>query len=472
MGACLRFAYAYLLATSTGGTRKGARDKGRKRYKPDGRKKRPVSPVSDGSTQEVVPLPPLTATNGPRPTYFTCRHSYEGTLIDEILRFAPNDEASVTSPYPGLVRVDDGASLPGDFDPVYALQVLPDCVVVSAESIKSIAREVDRALLGGEGGDAMLPGNDDERSLEQRQRLLAAPKGSLAIHPLVPGMCKAQPSPVMLNRATKVCEELLQMQKKLYPAARRSKTKQMRDGPLLAMPRGERWLLQVMLQSPTLAIASLSKCDHVGPGYRAYRPCLDHPLGLAKVDIQEKMPSSAYRKLSEALECMGIAPLPSTTVVDLGACPGGWTGAIRRFFDCRVIAIDRSELDPVLMRDEKVSFVAGDAFAFEPLPNEDTWMISDIICYPERTTELLRKWLGKRLARVLVVTMKFQGNEPDFGELHRAMKLVKEYPGYECRVKHFFNNKNEVTFMVWSDDRTSILELDNDLVGTTMYSII
>ena len=457
----MTLAYAYLLATGTGGTRKGARDKFRKRYKPDGRQRSKT--VSDGSKQqEVDPLPPLTTANGPRPTYFTCRHSYEGTLIDEILRCAPG-EASATSPYPGLVRVDDGASLPDGFDPVYALQVLPDCVVVSGESIKSIAREVDRALLAG---------GDDKRALEQRQRLLTAPKGSLTIHPLVPGMCKAQPSPVMYSRATKVCEELLQMQKKVYPAARRSKTKQKQDGPMQATPEGERWLLQVMLQSPTLAIASLSKCDHVGPGCRAYRPCLYHPLGLAKVDIKEKMPSSAYRKLLEALECMGIAPLSSTTVVDLGACPGGWTGAIRRFFDCRVIAIDRSELDPVLMRDDKVSFEAGDAFAFEPPPDADTWMISDIICYPERTTELLRKWCGKRLARVMVVTMKFQGNEPDFGELHRAMKLVKEHPGYNCRVKHFFNNKNEVTFMVWSDDSASILELDNKSVGTSMYSII
>mmetsp|Transcript_3631 Transcript_3631/g.8173 ORF Transcript_3631/g.8173 Transcript_3631/m.8173 type:complete len:467 (+) Transcript_3631:147-1547(+) len=466
MGAYLPLlAYAYLLATSTG------RDKGRKRYKPDGRKKkRGATAVSDGSArqQEVDPLPPLTQPNGPRPTYFTCRHSYEGALIDEILRCAPDE--SVTSPYPGLVRVDDGASLPGGFDPVYALQVIPECIVVSGESIKSIALEVDRALLAG--GDAMLPGNCDKRSLEQRQSLITAPKGSLTIHPLVPGMCKAQPSPVMHSRATKVCDELLQMHKKVYPAARRSKTKQMQDGPVLEMPAGERWLLQVMLQSPTLAIASLSKCDHVGPGFRAYRPCLEHPLGLAKVDIGEKMPSSAYRKLLEALECMGIAPLPSTTVVDLGACPGGWTGAIRRYFDCRVIAIDRSALDPVLMRDDRVSFAAGDAFAFEPPPNSDTWMISDIICYPERTTELLSKWCGKRLARVMIVTMKFQGNEPDFGELHRAMKLVKEYPGYKCRVKHFFNNKNEVTFMVWSDDRTSILELDRNSVGTPMYSII
>mmetsp|Transcript_3630 Transcript_3630/g.8170 ORF Transcript_3630/g.8170 Transcript_3630/m.8170 type:complete len:293 (+) Transcript_3630:147-1025(+) len=278
MGAYLPLlAYAYLLATSTG------RDKGRKRYKPDGRKKkRGATAVSDGSArqQEVDPLPPLTQPNGPRPTYFTCRHSYEGALIDEILRCAPDE--SVTSPYPGLVRVDDGASLPGGFDPVYALQVIPECIVVSGESIKSIALEVDRALLAG--GDAMLPGNCDKRSLEQRQSLITAPKGSLTIHPLVPGMCKAQPSPVMHSRATKVCDELLQMHKKVYPAARRSKTKQMQDGPVLEMPAGERWLLQVMLQSPTLAIASLSKCDHVGPGFRAYRPCLEHPLGLAKVE--------------------------------------------------------------------------------------------------------------------------------------------------------------------------------------------
>ena len=136
----------------------------------------------------------------------------------------------------------------------------------------------------------------------------------------------------------------------------------------------ERWVLQIMLQSPSIAVASLSKCKNVGPGNTAYWPNFHYPMGLAKVDIEDRMPSSAYRKSMEGIECMGICPASTSTVADLGASPGGWTSVVRKYFGCRVHVVDRSSLDPVLMRDEMV--IQGDAVAFEPPDNmgEDSWM--------------------------------------------------------------------------------------------------
>ena len=63
----------------------------------------------------------------------------------------------------------------------------------------------------------------------------------------------------------------------------------------------------------------------------------------------------------EGIECMWICPESTSTVVDLGASPGGWTSVARKYFGCRVIAVDRSNLEPVLMRDEMV--IQGDAVA-------------------------------------------------------------------------------------------------------------
>lgn len=197
-----------------------------------------------------------------------------------------------------------------------------------------------------------------------------------------------------------------------------------------------------------IAVASLVKCQHIGPGHNAFWPNIAHPLGIAKVDIEERMPSSAYRKLLEGIDCMGICPAPTATVVDLGACPGGWTAAIRRYFGCRVIAVDRSEIDPTLMKDNMVEFVRGDAFAFEPPESAgNTWMISDVVAYPEKVTSLLSRWCQKKWASNMIVTMKFQGEKPNLDELDGAITIVKEH-GYHCRAKHFFNNKNEVTLMV------------------------
>ena len=116
---------------------------GRKRYTRDGSKRgggrkqqQPSTTTREGKQQqqqhdELYPLPPLTTSNGPRPTYFTCRHTYENTLIDEIKRFASSStsysvggsldtprEITATAPYPGLVRVEDNHNiLPPIYDP-------------------------------------------------------------------------------------------------------------------------------------------------------------------------------------------------------------------------------------------------------------------------------------------------------------------------------------------------------------------
>ena len=107
----------------------------------------------------------------------------QDTLIDEIQRFVqPDKEFVASSPYPGLVRVEDISNLLSEFyDPVYALQSLPQCVVVTAESIKNTAREILSALLGDDSNDDTDV--TDERSEKLRQMLRTAERGSLTIQP-------------------------------------------------------------------------------------------------------------------------------------------------------------------------------------------------------------------------------------------------------------------------------------------------
>ena len=96
-------ALAYLLAASPG-------NKGRQRYAPKRRKgataRRPSDGRGDGATSaDPLPLPPRpTKPSGPFPTYYTCRHSYEDTLMEELT--LQDNTLTVSSPYPGLVRVD------------------------------------------------------------------------------------------------------------------------------------------------------------------------------------------------------------------------------------------------------------------------------------------------------------------------------------------------------------------------------
>ena len=158
------------------------------------------------------------------------------------------------------------------------------------------------------------------------------------------------------------------------------------------------------------------------------------------------MPSSAYRKLLEAFAYSCHGPPSGARCVDLGACPGGWTAALRRR-GCTVTAIDRSELAPYLMADSAVTFIKGDAFTFTPEDGFVDYAVSDVIAFPERCLELLERWCGNRWAERLVFTMKFRGAEPDFAAIDDALALAARH-GFQARCKHFFANKNEVTLMV------------------------
>ena len=62
-------------------------------------------------------------------------------------------------------------------------------------------------------------------------------------------------------------------------------------------------------------------------------------------------------------------------------------------------AVDRSPLISELMRDAQVTFVQGDAFAFNPLDTDRggggqrvDWMVCDVIAEPQRVPQLLEAW--------------------------------------------------------------------------------
>jgi 23S rRNA (cytidine2498-2'-O)-methyltransferase len=148
----------------------------------------------------------------------------------------------------------------------------------------------------------------------------------------------------------------------------------------------------------------------------------------------------------EAFCCLGSVPGPTDTVVDLGASPGGWTGACLLVSQPRsLIAVDRSVLDPAFMTNSVVTFVKGDAFAYRP-PHPVDWMMCDVIAKPARILELVETWCRHGLAKTIVATVKFQGETPSWEIMDKAI-VMGESHGYYNRAKHFFNNKNEVTLM-------------------------
>jgi hypothetical protein len=372
---------------------------------------------------------------------------------------------TLSSPCPGLVQAlpsspagggdqDVSSKILSSMRPIYALQSIPNCHIIQADSIQKLALRALEVLQLDSNSDVSSPTSN---ILDHAQ--------SLAIHGLVPGMFKGQSDPIWNRRVSTIANQVQDRLATRFVCARRRRQQTMDGNHDDATDKcdPDRWLLQLLLFSPEVMAVSLSKS--VSPPDESFFlpwPNAKYPVGLPNVDIQTSMPSSAYRKLLEALECCSALPphdreaSPMFPVVDLGACPGGWTKALR-LLGCRVLAVDRSPLRDDLMKDPLVEFISGDAFSFQPpwadqqadkeIPIANTWMVSDVIAYPERVAELLSEWCGNKWASQMIVTAKFQGSSIPWQALEEA-EAVAKYNGYQCRIQHFFNNKHEVTVML------------------------
>ncbi len=298
---------------------------------------------------------------------------------------------------------------PLQWDPTYALQVLPEARAVKGTSVNDLARAVVDLIADP------LDGVD----------------GPWDLHVFVPAQLRGNPKPPMARR-----RDLLEaaIGERLQGIRRRAWRQRIAGCGLPVR------LVQVLLYDEETCWVSCAPCvrtevDGTWP--------VGIPAGLAVIDNDDGAPASSYRKLEEALACMQRWPDYGERAVDLGACPGGWTRVLRRH-GARVDAVDRQPLVQHLMRDRQVRFHKADAFAWRPERPVD-WLVSDIVAYPDRILDLIDVWAGERLATRLVVQMKFRG-DPDHAKIADGLARLRA-AGYGARARHFFNDKNEITFM-------------------------
>jgi len=161
---------------------------------------------------------------------------------------------------------------------------------------------------------------------------------------------------------------------------------------------------------------------------------------LEFIENKSAPPNRAYLKLWEALTLAGRMPQPGELCLDLGASPGGWSWVLQSL-GARVIAIDRAPLDPEIAALSGICYRAVSAFALEPQSvGPVDWLCSDIVCYPAKLLELVKRWLESGMARNFVCTIKFQG-ETD----HTSAAAFAAIPG--SRLMHLHHNKHELTWI-------------------------
>lgn len=162
-------------------------------------------------------------------------------------------------------------------------------------------------------------------------------------------------------------------------------------------------LVQVILNAPDEGVLSMATAPRPFAQRHLISP---FPKGEVVIPGDKTAPSRAFAKLLEAELRLGRKIASGEACVDLGAAPGSWSyiAAIR---NAQVIAVDRSPLRKDLMRNPRIRFLPGDAFRFEPQARVD-WLLCDVIAPPQRTGELLKKWLRQKWCRRFIVTLKLQ----------------------------------------------------------------
>jgi len=198
--------------------------------------------------------------------------------------------------------------------------------------------------------------------------------------------------------------------------------------------------LQIFILPNRSVAISYLKADELSRYHSIISPFVG---GFNNIEDDKKAPSRAFKKIIEAQLILGKTITEGDLLVDLGACPGGWT-YIARKNGAKVIALDRSPLQQELMDDRLVTFLKEDAFKYTVKEPVD-WVVSDIICAPERILELLNYWVTGNNCKNFVFTIKFQGHK-DYGVLKKFKNFAKNSE-YNVILKQLNANKNEVTIM-------------------------
>jgi 23S rRNA (cytidine2498-2'-O)-methyltransferase len=153
-------------------------------------------------------------------------------------------------------------------------------------------------------------------------------------------------------------------------------------------------------------------------------------------------PSRAYLKLWEFFTVYAPEAVNGGIALDVGSCPGGWTWVLRQLEFDHTISVDKAPIEPRIFDLGKITFKQESAFGLDPNDFEEIdWFCSDIICYPERLLNLVKRFMDAGKVKNFVCTLKYQA-ETDW---ENTLKFL-EIPG--SQIVHLHHNKHEVTWFL------------------------
>jgi len=340
-------------------------------------------------------------------TIFTCVPGKEFELSEELTRTLSISEKSIQVLKPGILQTPSIDPIP---DLIFAAQVLP------------------RAVKFAQISEVTIPA---EFTTEQ---------STMVTHAIVPKLIKGNYTRSANNhRCDNVLKSLVKQFKEEHPTIK------------FKSPRQLSWvtpgsnLCQLLNMDKSSFFISFSAPTTILHGHW---PSM-FPAGLNDIHLDlAAAPNSAFRKLQEAFWCFGKFPKPGDNVLDVGGFPGGWA-QLCLHYGSNVLSIDKQKLSikhPHFLQQPGDAFSLNKPFAFEHDEQQVDWLLWDVICEPKKLLQFLERSCQDRWAERMVCNMKFQG-EVDWDSV-TAVQQLGAATNYDVRAKHFFNNKNEVCFML------------------------
>ncbi len=169
-----------------------------------------------------------------------------------------------------------------------------------------------------------------------------------------------------------------------------------------------------------------------------------------RVPRLQNAPSRSGSKLTEALRFFQVeAPQGSAWAVDLGAAPGGWSAVLVEA-GYQVMAVDNGALSLELLETGRVRHFTEDAFRFQPQRPVDL-MVCDVVDKPQKTINLVSKWVEKGYAKHFVFNLKLpmKKHYSEVSQCLTALRTAIESLGWSAEIDahHLYHDRQEVT--VW-----------------------
>lgn len=169
------------------------------------------------------------------------------------------------------------------------------------------------------------------------------------------------------------------------------------------------------------------------------------PFALGEMTFQEDKvmpPSRAYLKLWEFFTVYAPEEILGGTSIDVGSCPGGWTWVLRTLDFQKIISVDKAPIEKRIMDLGRIDFKQESAFGLDPKDfGEIDWFCSDIICYPERLLNLVKRFKDSGKVKNFACTIKYQ-KETDWENTLKFLEIPNS------KIVHLHHNKHEVTWFL------------------------